>query len=327
MFRGKHDILLENLALRQQLIVQQRTIKRAKIKNCDRIFWIWMSRFWNNWRSSLFIVRPPTVIGWHKKGFKAYWKWKSRRVGRPNIDWELIKLIRKLQKENSTWSAQRIQGELKKLGFDVCDNTVAKYMFKSKDDDPSKRQRWLTFLKNHAKHIVGIDFVVVRSVFFQAIYVFVAISHNRRKILHFAVTAHPHSHWAIQQLRETFAFDETTKYVIRDNDKIFSDDFKQCVRKLGLEDTPTAPRNPWQNPIAERVLGTLRRECLDHMIILNEKHLHSVLDEYINDYYNVSRTHMSLEKDSPIPRPAQVNGKIVSKPILGGLHHVYSRVA
>ena len=327
IFRRKQDIVLENLALRQQLAVQHRSIKRPKVKNSDRIFWIWLSRFWGDWRSSLIIVKPPTVIGWHKRGFRSYWKRKSRRVGRPNIDWELIKLIRRTQKENSTWSAQRIQGELKKLGYDVCDNTVAKYMIKSTDDDPSKRQRWLTFLKNHAKHIVGIDFVVVRTVFFNAIYVFIAISHDRRKILHFAVTANPHSQWAIQQLRETFAFDETTKYVIRDNDKIFSDDFKTHITTSGLEDTPTAPRSPWQNPIAERVLGTLRRECLDHMIILNEKHLYSVLYEYINDYYNVSRTHMSLEKDSPVPRPAQANGKIVSKPILGGLHHVYSRVA
>ncbi len=248
IFRSKHDIVLENLALRQQLVVQQRSIKRSKIKYTDRIFWIWLLRIWNNWRSSLIIVKPPTVVGWHKKGFKSYWKQKSRRIGRPNIDWELIKLIRKLQKENVTWSAQRIQGELKKLGFDVCDNTVAKYMIKGKDGDNSRQQRWLTFLRNH-------------------------------------------------------------------------------IKTFGLEDTPAAPRSPWQNPIAERVLGTLRRECLDHMIILNEKHLHSVLDEYINDYYNVSRTHMSLEKDSPTHRPAQANDKIVSKPFLGGLHHIYSRVA
>ncbi len=326
IFRSKQGIVLENLALRQQLAVQQRSIKRPKIKNTDRIFWVWLSRIWNDWRSSLIIVKPPTVIGWHKKGFKLYWKRKSRRVGRPNIDWELIKLIRRMQKENPTWTAQRIQGELVKLGLDVSDNTVAKYMRKSKSDD-SKRQRWLTFLRSHAKHIVGIDFLVARTIFFKSIHVFVAISHDRRKILHFAVTANPHSQWAIQQLRETFAFDETTKYVIRDNDKIFSEDFKLHIRNFGLEDTPTAPRSPWQNPICERVIGTLRRECLDHMIILNEKHLHSVLDEYINDYYNLSRTHMSLEKDSPVHRPIQTNGKIVSKPILGGLHHVYSRVA
>ena len=163
---------------------------------------------------------------------------------------------------------------------------------------------------------------------FKAIYVFVAISHDRRKILHFGVTSNPHSQWAIQQLRETFAFDDTTKYVIRDNDKIFSHDFKDYIKnKLKLQDTPTALRSPWQNPYAERVIGTLRRECLDHMIILNEKHLYNVLDEYINDYYNTSRTHMSLQKDSPVHRSNQPNGRIIGKPILGGLHHVYSRVA
>lgn len=230
------------------------------------------------------------------------------------------------KRENQTWTPQRIQGELVKLGFIVCDNTVEKYMRKPISDD-GKRQRWLTFLRNHAKHIVGIDFIVIRTIFFKSIHVFVAISHDRRKILHFGITSNPHAEWAIQQLRETFAFDETTKYVIRDNDKIFSEDFKIHIRKFGLEDTPTAPCSPWQNPIAERLIGTLRRECLDHMIILNERHLHSVPDEYINEYYNISRTHMSLEKDSPVHRPVQTNGNIVSKAILGGLHHNYSRVA
>jgi len=177
IFRSKHDVVLENLALRQQLVVQQHSIKRPRIKNRDRIFWIWLSRFWNNWKATLIVVKPPTVIAWHKKGFKSYWKRKSRRVGRPTIDWELIKLIRRLQKENRTWSAQRIQGELKKLGYEVCDNTVAKYMIKSKDGDPSKRQRWLTFLRNHAKYIVGIDFVVVRTVFFNAIYAYLLPYH------------------------------------------------------------------------------------------------------------------------------------------------------
>ena len=231
--------------------------------------------------------------------------------------------IRRIQKENPIWSAQRIQVELVKLGFSVCDNTVDEYMCKPKTD-PDKLQRWLTFLRNHAKYTVGIDFFVVRTIFFKAIYVFVAISHDRRRILHFAVSSQPHSQWAFQQFRETFAFDETTKYVIRDNDKIFSEDFNRQIRHFGLKDTPTAPRSPWQNPICERVIGTFRRGCLDHMIILNEKHLHDVLHEYILEYYNVSRTHMSLEKDSPIHRPIQKDGRIVSKPILGGLHHIYS---
>jgi putative transposase len=326
LFTTKQGLILENLMLRQQLNIYKRKNKRPKLENIDRIILVWISRIFNDWKSALIVAQVSTLIGWHKKGFKLYWKRKSRRVGRPHINWELIKLIRRMQKENPLWSAQRIQGELTILGYSVCDNTVAKYMRKPKTD-PGKIQRWLTFLRNHAKYTVGIDFLVVRTISFKALYVFIAISHDRRRIRHFAVTANPHSQWAIQQLRETFAFDETTKYVIRDNDGIYSHEFKQTIRRFGLKDKPTAPRSPWQNPICERVIGTLRRECLDHMIILNEKHLSDILHEYIFEYYNVSRTHMSLGKDSPEHRPIQKNGKIVCKSILGGLHHVYSRAA
>jgi transposase InsO family protein len=325
LFTSRRKLVLENMALRQQLVIQQRSIKRPKINKSDRLFWIWLSKIWDNWKSALIIVKPETVVHWHRKGFKYYWARKSRKVGRPAIDWPLIKLIRKLQKENPLWSAQRIQGELAKLGFDVCDNTVAKYMRQPKPD-ADKRQRWGTFLKNHAPHIAGIDFLVVRTLFFKAIYVFVAISHDRRKILHIGVSSRPHSQWAIQQLRDTFAFDEGTKYVIRDNDAIFSEDFKCTIKRFRLKDTPTAPCSPWQNPVCERVIGTLRRECLDHIIVLNEKHLHSILTEFV-EYYNSSRTHMSLEKDSPVHRAVQNEGQIVSQPVLGGLHHVYRRVA
>jgi len=312
--------------LRQQLNIYKRKNKRPKFENIDRIILVWISRVFSKWKSALVVANTSTLIGWRRKSFKLYWKRRSRRIGRPNIDWQLIKLIRKMQKENLTWSAQRIQGEVEKLGFSVCENTVAKYMRKPKTD-PEKLQRWLTFLRNHAKYTVGIDFAVVRTITFKTFYIFVAISHNRRKILHFAVSSSPHSQWAIQQLRETFAFDETTKYVIRDNDGIYSNEFKQTIKRFGLQDTPTAPRSPWQNPFCERVIGTLRRECLDHMIIISEKHLYDVLHEYIFEYYNVSRTHMSLDKDSPVHRPTQTEGKIKAKPILGGLHHVYSRVA
>ena len=326
LFKTRKGLILENIMLRQQLTIYKRKNKRPKLKNIDRIILVLISRVFNKWKSVLFVVQASTLISWHRKGFKYYWSRKSRRVGRPNIDWQLIKLIRRMQKENPLWSAQRIQGELGILGYSVCDNTVAKYMKKPKTD-PEKIQRWLTFLRNHAKYTVGIDLLVLRTVFFKAIYVFIAISHDRRKILHFAVSSKPHSQWAIQQLRETFAFDETTKYVIRDNDKIFSEDFKLHIKRFGLKDTPTAPRSPWQNPFAERVIGTLRRECLDHMIILNEKHLHDILHEYIFEYYNVARTHMSIDKDSPEHRSIHKDGRIVSKPILGGLHHVYSRAA
>ena len=313
------------MVLRHQLNINQRD-KKSSLKNRDRMIFIALSRIWNDWKSALVIVKPETVLRWHRKGFKMYWRWKSRKIGRPTIDWELIKLIRRIQKENLLWSAQRIQGELVKLGYDVCDKTVARYMKKNIPDN-SKRQSWLSFLRNHAKHIVGIDFFVSRTICFKAIYVFIAISHKRRKIIHFSVTSKPHSGWAIQQLRETFGFDQTTKYVIRDNDSIYSDDFKAHIPRFGLKDKPTAYRCPWQNPIAERVIGTLRRECLDHIIVLNERHLHSILREYIYGYYNVSRTHLSLDKDSPIHRPVETDGNIISSSILGGLHHTYSRVA
>ena len=203
LLRTKKQLILENLMLRQQLNIYKRKNKRPKLENIDRVILVWISRVFSKWKSALVIVKASTLISWHRKGFKLYWKRISRRVGRPNIDWRLIKLIRRMQKENPTWSAQRIQGELKKLGFSVCDNTVAKYMRKLKTD-PETVQRWLTFLSNHAKHTVVIDFTIVRTIFFRSIQVFVAISHDRRKILHFAVSPKPHSKWAIQQLCETF---------------------------------------------------------------------------------------------------------------------------
>ena len=246
LFRTKQDLTLESLMLRQQLNIYKRKSRRPKLENIDRIILVWISRVFSKWKSALVVAKASTLIGWHRKGFKLYWKRKSRRVGRPNIDWELIKLVRRMQKENPLWSAQRIQGELAILGYSISDNTVAKYMRKPKSN-PGKIQRWLTFLRNHAKFTVGIDFLVVRTISFKALYVFVAISHDRRKILHFAVSLSPHSQWAIQQLRETFAFDETTKYAIRDNDGIYSNEFKQTIKQFGLEDTPTAPRSPWQN--------------------------------------------------------------------------------
>jgi len=182
--KAKTSLVVENIILRHQLNIYQRR-KKPRLKNLDRIIFCFASRIWNDWKSAIVIVKPSTIISWHRKGFKLYWKWKSRKRGRPNIDWELIKSIRKLQKENQLWSPQRIQGELTKLGYDVSENTIAKYMSKNKPDLP-KRQNWLTFLRNHAKYIVGIDFLVVHNVYFRAIYVFVAISHERRKVIHFS---------------------------------------------------------------------------------------------------------------------------------------------
>jgi len=328
LFRSNQNVILENITLRHQINIQQRNIKHPKIKYTDRIFLVWISCIWKKWRSSVVVVKPETVVGWHRKGFKLYWKWKSRKRGRPNINWELIKLIRRMQKENHLWSAQRIQGELAKIGVTVCTNTVKKYMKKiTNEGDNLKRQKWLTFLRNQSKGIVGIDFCTVPTLYFRQLYVFIAIAHDRSKILHFNVTYNPTEEWTIQQLRETFSYNDTTKHLFRDNDKIYGNKFKAAVNRFGLKDTPTAIRSPWQNPYAERIFGTLQRECLDHVIILNEKHLYKILDEFINNYYNPARTHMSYDKDSPIPRNVQAEGEIVSQPILGGLHHIYKRAA
>ncbi|MBI9019114.1 MAG: integrase [Phycisphaerae bacterium] len=249
-FQTRLVLVAENIMLRQQLNIYARKDKKPRLKNIDRIILVWLSKIFPKWKSCLRVAKPATLIGWQKKGFKLFWRWKCRKAGRPCIDWELIKLIRKLQKENPIWSAQRIQGELTKLGFSVCDNTVAKYIKKPKGT-PEQRQRWKSFLHNHSPQIIGIDFLVVRTILFKAIYVYIAISHDRRKILHFGVTSKPSSQWAIQQLRETLAFDETTKYIIRDNDKIYSDEFKDYItNKLKLEDTPTTPGSPWQKDYA-----------------------------------------------------------------------------
>lgn len=325
LLKSQKNLVCENLLLRQQLEIYQRQSKKPKLENTDRFILAGLCRLFNSWKPVLLVVKPETVIKWHRKGFKYYWRRKSRHIGRPHIDWKLIKLIRRLQKDNPLWSAQRIQEELAKLGYSVCDNTVSKYMKKPRAD-PDQRQRWQTFLRNHAKHIIGIDFMVVRTIFFRTVYVFIMVSHDRRKILYFNISSNPHSQWTIQRLCGTVAYDETTKHVIRDNDAIFSWDFKLTVHRLGLKDTLTAFRSPWQNGTCERVIGTLRRECLDHMIILNEKYLHSVLSKFI-EYYNSYRTHMSLDKDTPVHRTVQREGKIVSQSVLGGLHHVYSRVA
>jgi len=331
LFRGKQahiNTALENIVLRQQINMLQHTNKRPPINNRDRFFWAIISKVYDQWRTALSIVQPDTVTGWHKNGFKIFWKWKCRKRGRPKIDWKLINLIRKMQKENPLWSPQRIQGELAKLGITVCTNTVKKYIKKQTNDgDNLKRQKWLTFLRNESKGAIGIDFCTVPTLCFRQLYVFIAIAHDRSEIIHFNVTYNPTQEWTIQQLRETFPYDHKFKYLFRDNDKIYGDEFKAVIKSFGLEDTPTAIKSPWQNPFAERIFGTLRRECLDHVIFFNEKHLYKILDEFFNEYYNPARTHMSLNKDSPTPRNVQAEGEIISQPILGGLHHIYKRAA
>ena len=326
-FMNRNDLLLENLALRQQLAVQQQTIKRPKLRNLDRWFWLWLSRFWSQWKSALIIVKPETVIKWHRQGFRIYWRRKSKtnRVGRPRIPQEIRDLIRRMCQENATWGAPRIQSELSLLGYSIAESTVSQYMIKS-PKPPS--QTWRTFLKNHVDQIAAIDFFTVPTVTFRILYCFIVLHHGRRQIVHFNITTNPTTQWTAQQITEAFPYEETPKYMIRDRDTIYSQFFRKRVKNFGIKEVVISPQSPWQNPYCERVIGSIRRECLDHMIILNENHLVGILDSYF-EYYHNSRTHLSLDRNSPIPRDIepQIKGKVIAIPQVGGLHHRYSRVA
>ena len=272
MLVPKAYLALENLALRQQLAVCKQSVKRPKLRPRDRVFWVWLSRLWPNWRSALAIVQSETVIRWHRLGFKLYWRWKSRagKIGRPYIDREMRDLIRRMSRENPTWGAPRILSELLLLGYDVAEGTVAKYMVRTRKP-PS--QTWRTFLDNHVSDIAACDFFTVPTVTFRVLYVFIVLRHDRREVVHFNVTTNPCAEWAAQQIINAFPYEEAPRFLIRDRDGIYGEYFQIRVKSLGIEEVPIAPRSPWQNPYCERVIGSIRRECLDHVIVLGEVHL------------------------------------------------------
>src|SRR5215510_2690495 len=328
IFRSRTAMALENLALRHQIGVLQRSArKRLKLTSRDRLLWICLSRLWSDWRSALAIVKPETVIAWHRAGFRLFWTWKVRhgQPGRPVISREIRALIRQMCRENPGWGAPRIHGELLKLGIDIGESTVSKYMVRCRKP-PS--QTWRTFLENHLSQIVSVDFFTVPTLRFQVLYVFLVLAHDRRRILHFNVSRHPTAEWAGQQLRETFPFDHVLRYLLRDRDRIFGWDFRERVRDMDIEEVLSTPRSPWQRAYVERVIGSIRRECLDHLIVFNEASLRRALRSYFG-YYHKSRTHLSLDKDSPEPRPIQPieMGRVVAVPQVGGLHHRYERRA
>ena len=271
------------------------------------------------------VVRPETITRWHRQGFRSYWRLRSpgNRLGRPKIDKALRDLIQRICRENPLWGAPRIHGEFLKLGFSVAQSTVAKYMLKR--SPYSGGQSWKTFLQNQAEGIASIDLFTVPTIFFGELYVFVVLSHLRRKFLLLTVTSEPTAQWLAQQITEAFPWDTAPRFLIRDNDVKFGSVFKRRVRSMGIRDRPTRYRSPRQNSHTERVIGTIRRECLDHLIVVNKAHLRRALSAY-RDYYNSSRTHRSLAKDSPNGRPIERSGTIVVQPILGGLHHRYARI-
>jgi len=326
-FRSRQAMALENAALRHQIDVLQRNSTRPELKWRDRAFWDILSYLWPDWRKSLYIIQPETVVRWHRRGFRYYWRWKSRYrwPGRPKVSREVRELIRQMSMGNPLWGAPRIHGELLKPGIDVSQATVSKYMVKP-EHRPS--QSWRTFLTNHASDIISIDFFTVPTATFRVRYVFLVLDNARRKIIHFNVTDSPTAIWTGQQMVEAFPWDTAPRYLIRDRDGIYGFDFTRRVSSLGIKQIRTARRSPWQNPYVERVIGSIRRECLDHVIFFNERHLRRVLREYVG-YYHRSRTHLGLEKDCPEPRAVELPKiePVASMPVLGGLHHRYFRQA
>jgi len=270
LLKSQASLQLENLVLRHQIGVLQRSAKkRPRLTAADRLLWAWLSGVWADWRSALVIVKPETAIAWHRKGFRLFWTWKIRRgqPGRPAVPIEVRDLIRRLSRENPIWGAPRIHGELLKLGIDVGETSVSKCMLRHRRPP---LQTWRTFLENHVKSLVSVDFFTVPTIRFQILYAFLVLAHDRRRILHFHVTAHPTAEWTSQQLREAFPWDTVPRYLLRDRDLIFGDDFVEQVKAVGIKEVLSAPRSPWQRAYVERVIGTIRRECLDHVIIFNQ---------------------------------------------------------
>jgi putative transposase len=331
-FRSRRDLLLENIALRQQLAVLRTRHPQPRFAASDRLFWLTLRRFWSGWKRVLVLVQPETVVRWHRAGFKLYWTWLSRhrtRTGRSCVSRELRELIFRMVAENPTWGAPRIHGELKMLGFDISERTVLRWMRKA-PRNPQPAKRWMTFLSNHREAIAAMDFFTVPTLTFGVLYCFFIIAHDRRRILHCNVTRHPTSAWVIQQLREAFPYDSAPGYLIFDRGSSFNAEMIDAVKSFGIQPKRTSFRSPWQNGVAERWVGNCRRNLLDHVIVLNERHLKRLMNEYIR-YYHEDRTHLGLDKQTPASREAaedtKISTKVVCMPRLGGLHHRYDLAA
>jgi transposase InsO family protein len=325
----RHSLAMEAVTLRQQLAVYKRKQTRPKLDRFDRLFWVFVRRIWVNWSEALILVRPDTVVSWHRAGYRLFWKWRSRprRVGRPKIAEEVRNLIRRMKRENPTWGAPRIHGELVLLGFNISEPTVSRYLQRLKRiPDESKTKQWRAFLSNHREAIAAFDFFTVPNLWFRTLYCFFVIEHARRRVLHFNVTLHPASDWIVQQLREAFPLPGPYRYVLFDHDSKFGNDVLQFLKSSALKPMRTSIRSPWQNGAAERWVGSARRELLDHIIPLNEYHVRRLGRDYLA-YYHQDRTHIGLNKNTPAERAVESRSpfhtRIVSTSRLGGLHHRY----
>jgi transposase InsO family protein len=324
LFKSRSRFEAENLFHRQQLaIALPRAPPRLRLRGSDRALFILITKLWPSLLGAAQVVQPETILRWHRAGFKMFWWWKSRnRAGRPKIDRGLRDLIQRMSRENRLWGASRVHGELLMLGFEVAQSTVSKYMVRVRNP-PS--QTWKTFLRNHAEAIAAIDMCVVPTVILDLLFAVLVVGHGRRRLLWFEVTRHPTAEWLARQITEAFPWASAPAYLVRDNDRAYGHIFTSGVRAMGIRDRPISPGSPRQNGYAERLIGTLRRECLDQMLIFGEAHLRKVLTLFAL-YYNQSRTHLSLLKDAPMGRAVQRYGTIVATPVLSGLHHRYVRI-
>jgi len=329
LFRTHRSLLLENLALRQQLVVLKRRHPRPRLATFDKFFWVLVQGFWSDWKQALIIVNPETVVRWHRSGFALYWRAlsRARRVfGRKRISKEIRDLIFRMVAENPTWGAPRIHGELLMLGFEVSERTNSRWM-RRVPRDPEPAKRWMAFLRNHREAIAARDFFTVPTVTFNLLYCFFILNHDRRQILHFNVTRHPTSRWIVQQLREAFPYETAPKYLIFDRDAKYGLEVPLAARSMNIACIRPSFQSPWQNGVAERWIESCRADVLDHVIALNELHLKRLLNEYVA-YYHEDRTHLGLSKETPGGRVRSASsGRVTAIPRLGGLHHRYDRTA
>ena len=327
LFRSRASLHLEHLALRHQLAVYKQTVGRPQLHPTDRLFWAWLSRLWSGWECVLAFVQPRTVIAWQQQRVRDHWRRVSQQgtPGRPVVAPEVRELIQAMWQANPTWGSPRIVGELRKVGIDVAKSTVETYRVRPRKP-PSPT--WKTFLHNHVQDLVSLDFFVVPTVARKVLFGLLILAHERRRVVYVNITEHPTAQWTAQQVVEAFPWDEAPRSLLRDRDRIYGASFRQRVRHMGIEEVLIAPRSPWQNPYVERLIGSIRRECLDHVIVLHERHLRRLLTEYFW-YYHRWRTHRALDMDCPLPRPVQRpgNGSIREVPEVGGLHHHYERRA
>ena len=298
--RSRASLELELVALRHQVTVLRRQRPgQPRLFSTDRLLWVWLYRIWPQVLNAMVLVKPATVVQWHRKGFRLYWRWRSRRLGRPKMSTEIRDLIRRMSLANPLWGAPRIHGELLKLGIEVSQATVGRYLpWRPKVPSPT----WRSFLHNHLNDIAAIDMFVVATATFRLLYALIVLGHDRRRVIHFDVTQNPTQVWLARQMTEAFPWDTAPRYLLRDRDASYGQAFRDRVRVMGIKEVVTAPRSPWQNAYVERIIGSIRRECLDHIIIFDERHLRRVLSAYFQYHHrsqNASLARQGLSGASP----------------------------